>query len=374
MTDRRARTHPCGFALEPAQGQGFAGAHQPLISRADANAIKGIAILLMFTHHLFALPTLIRPPSSFEPLLAALPLEVYLGRLGKICVAIFLFLSGYGFAQGTARPDIWRRHLDKAGRFLGTYAFYFTVAGLVVLTVSFLSPSDEIPARIARNLGVQGLLTLGKPLVYEWWFAQTYLALILLFPVLARSANRVPWLIGLALMAFLTGALLDGRQLNPALFSVTNLLIWQLPFTYGLAFAHLERRPRWQEEFGSARLAGGASLALGAGFVLIETTAPKVLAPFLIVACPLALPSLIACGRTPAARASLAWLGQRSLPLWLIHPFLCTYLAQEWIYAGRHSLLILASLLVQTVLLAIALEAARAVLVAHLARARPRLA
>ncbi|WP_162528535.1 acyltransferase [Novosphingobium sp. BW1] len=365
-----ARAHPCGIAPEQTQDQGFAGGHQPLISRADANAIKGIAILLMFTHHLFALPTLIRPPSSFEPLLAALPLEYHVGRLGKICVAVFIFLSGYGFMQGAAAPDIWQRHLRKAGRFLGTYAFYFALAGLLVLTLPSLTPGDERLASIAGHLSLQGLFTLGKPLVYEWWFAQTYLALILLFPILARLTKRLPWLIGLALLAFLSGAFLDGRQLNPALFSFTNLLIWQLPFAYGMAFARMEMRPLPRGRANLGRLAMGASLVLGAGFLLIETAAPKVLTPFLIVACPLALPSLIACGRTPASRAPLAWLGQHSLPLWLIHPFLCTYLAQEWIYAGRHSLLILASLLAQTALLAFTLEAARSAFVSHLSRAR----
>ena len=63
-----------------------------------SSAIKGIAIILMLVHHLFiwgqadyiSLVNIILPNS--------LTIEIFLGVFGKICVTLYLFLSGYGFS------------------------------------------------------------------------------------------------------------------------------------------------------------------------------------------------------------------------------------------------------------------------------------
>jgi len=52
-------------------------------SSTDSFILKGIAICLMLWHHLF---------TTIECGEVAL----YWGRLGKVCVSIFLFVSGYG--------------------------------------------------------------------------------------------------------------------------------------------------------------------------------------------------------------------------------------------------------------------------------------
>lgn len=58
--------------------------------------IKAVAVFLMFFHHLFAQPDRLAPDISYIPLLyiGAEAAETYIGRFGKICVALFLFLGG----------------------------------------------------------------------------------------------------------------------------------------------------------------------------------------------------------------------------------------------------------------------------------------
>lgn len=56
------------------------------ISLNETNAIKGIAIIAMLVHHLFY-----EHPEYGEP-------TFQLALIGKVCVAIFLFLSGYGLS------------------------------------------------------------------------------------------------------------------------------------------------------------------------------------------------------------------------------------------------------------------------------------
>jgi len=54
------------------------------ISLNETNAVKGIAIIAMLLHHLFYT----HPEFGF--------VVHQIGLIGKVCVAMFLFLSGYG--------------------------------------------------------------------------------------------------------------------------------------------------------------------------------------------------------------------------------------------------------------------------------------
>ena len=67
-------------------------------TREDTSIAKGIAIILMFTHHLFTFPDRIRSGSEYLSLfsISGDNIELIVGRFGKICVAMFLFLSGFG--------------------------------------------------------------------------------------------------------------------------------------------------------------------------------------------------------------------------------------------------------------------------------------
>ena len=60
------------------------------ISKQDTSVMKGIAIIAMLCHHVY----------TWQPeWVEAYPFFLTtLGVLGKVCVAIFLFFSGYGLA------------------------------------------------------------------------------------------------------------------------------------------------------------------------------------------------------------------------------------------------------------------------------------
>lgn len=67
------------------------------LSNQDTARLKGIAIIAMLAHHVLQYP-----PAGFEygSLLTAI------GVIGKVCVAIFLFCSGYGlYAQFSKLMD-----------------------------------------------------------------------------------------------------------------------------------------------------------------------------------------------------------------------------------------------------------------------------
>lgn len=58
--------------------------------------MKALAFLLMLVHHLWREPVLVR----FEPV-AYGHILLSIGLMSKICVGIFMFLSGYGLMAST---------------------------------------------------------------------------------------------------------------------------------------------------------------------------------------------------------------------------------------------------------------------------------
>ena len=64
---------------------------QLTLSRQDTIVMKGIAILAMLFHHMYG-----APPPDVVPYSGILE---WIGVLGKVCVAMFLFCSGYGLAS-----------------------------------------------------------------------------------------------------------------------------------------------------------------------------------------------------------------------------------------------------------------------------------
>ena len=70
--------------------------------------IKGIAIILMFCNHLFPIIEWIYPENMYWSIsIGEKTIASYIGGYGKICVAIFAFLTGIGFYH-TLKKYSWR--------------------------------------------------------------------------------------------------------------------------------------------------------------------------------------------------------------------------------------------------------------------------
>ncbi len=68
-----------------------------VFTREDTKVIKGLAVILMLIHHLWAFPNRIAGDGlvSYLEVFGQSSIQ-YIGIFGKICVSIFLFLGGYG--------------------------------------------------------------------------------------------------------------------------------------------------------------------------------------------------------------------------------------------------------------------------------------
>ena len=305
------------------------------ISRQQTAWLKGIAIAFMVGHHLFAFPERIDPALPVTHLLPWMNLERAIAGFEKICVPMFLFLSGYGFAMSHARG--WRDLLKKSWGIysqLWLVCLFFVPMGVMWFNASGAYSTDAVSVL----LNLSGLSTTWNG---EWWFVMLYIAYLFTLPLMRAMSTRHLLTAALALMVAGNLSFRYFHSSWPAR-DVALYGMWLLPFVCGflagrhrdylasLTWQARQRRPFWPLSvlfivgvYGATRLPGFANLGLA------------LVTPLFIVLC------LEICQRLPGwSKALLAELGQRSTFIWLTHTFYCYYFFQEIIFAPRFTPLI----------------------------------
>lgn len=138
------------------------------ITREQSKIIQGIAILMMVMHHLWGWP--IRTPE-----IQLNHLEEFLGQACKICVSMYIFITGYGLSKkmGGGRYIL--------GKILKTYTLYwkvfviFVTIGLAIGYYSF-----DIKECILNFTAVD--VSYNR----EWWYIFTYINFLLITPLVGR--------------------------------------------------------------------------------------------------------------------------------------------------------------------------------------------
>lgn len=197
----------------------------------DTNILKGIAICAMLIHHIYACP-----PDGYGPFGSVLS---FLGGLGKCCVAMFLFCSGYGLAVKYGQES---NHTLKSSakfvlrrllKFYSNYWFIFLIfvpIGVFVFDIPLSARYGEHVNLIKELgfdlLGIQG----GNSYNITWWFNKLIILLYLAFPLLFLAVKKLNWWM-------LPVSLIVSRLSHTFVLSFANyydLLFWQFPFVLGI--------------------------------------------------------------------------------------------------------------------------------------------
>ncbi len=202
------------------------------LSSNDSLILKGIAICAMLRHHLFTTAEY----GNFV---------LFLGGLGKVCVAIFLFASGYGlYVQynklnvSPTKDGAKVSFMFLIKRFIKFYVNYWVVfiifvpIGVFVFGRTLNQPYGESVNLFKRFiydvLGVQGFSSYN----ITWWFNKLIIILYLLFPLMFFLIKRFPWMTLLVLLVVLRfGNHFAWINAN------TDLSVWLLPFGLGMFWA-----------------------------------------------------------------------------------------------------------------------------------------
>lgn len=213
------------------------------MTKVISEKIKGIAILLMIAHHLFLviLPDTILIPAV--PYLGFL-VEDIVAVIGKICVGLFAFISGYGlYVSNKGKPEF----MPQLKRILQFYEYYWIAVLITVASyVFFIQPG--VP--LNKWMVFRSFLGFDNTLNGAWWYVSPYLLFLIALPfthyfLRDRTIPIVIVSMGIYLMSpgsfFLFGMSFVGnfKYLSKiyGIDCVTILLYLQLIFLSGYIFA-----------------------------------------------------------------------------------------------------------------------------------------
>lgn len=205
-------------------------------SLRETNISKGVACILLLFHHLFY------HSSRYDMYYHILgidnpPLIAKIAIMSKVCVAIFVILSGYGLAKSFEKAScssayFTYKHIVKLlcqywfvfiifvplGFFLGKnpVEIYGTgVKGITVFVIDFMGLANIFGTRTMNA---------------TWWYMGLIIILYMLFPIFHMTVKRYsyPALVGAFLICFF--GTVTGRWYH-------SLFAWILPFVTGIYLA-----------------------------------------------------------------------------------------------------------------------------------------
>lgn len=215
------------------------------LTKQDTAVLKGIAIIAMLMHHLWGCP-----PAGVEPYTGLLG---FLGSVGKVCVAIFLFCSGYGLSVGYQKSmndccmnnGDWKQKVLMtlkflAKRFVKFYANYWFIF-LIFVPISVFCFGRPLSAAYGESMnvfsglvfdffGIQGFLSYN----ITWWFNALILGLYVLFPFLYWGGEKLP---ALLLVLSILIVRLGGRGWMGM---IPIFMLYQMPFVLGILWKKWE--------------------------------------------------------------------------------------------------------------------------------------
>lgn len=300
------------------------------LSIRDTSIMKGIAILAMLFHHTYAwIPSDVE---SYDGILG------YLGILGKVCVSLFLFCSGYGMSSRymqLPKVDKLRETFSfLVKRLIKFYTGYWLVFVIFVplsvilfqrsLTIAYYGDGNIMKCLLMDILGLQGYNSYNQ----VWWFNRIILILYILFPILYYTCIKYP------LISLLIGALLSLFS-NKIPFNVSDIYLWQFPFLVGILYQqNVERFTTFANWLYSHKRIF-ASLTI---LVLIFTIYIR---PYIglqidaLLALEFALFTIAIIRNFNHVSKVLIFLGKYSFNMYMIHAFIIYYWFPHWFHVNN---------------------------------------
>ncbi len=166
------------------------------LSRQDTEALKGIALVFLLIHHLFY----IQNGQYDDFYILGHGIVGIIGKVSKVCVPLFVFLSGYGLMAGAEKVSRISLKEFYIKRFTKLYSNYWLI-WLLFVPFGIIAMGLTFPLVYGEHwlgkciLDFFGLLNCIGLLGYNptWWFYSCIILLYLLFPLiiaLCEKGNR----------------------------------------------------------------------------------------------------------------------------------------------------------------------------------------
>lgn len=318
------------------------------LTKDDTNILKGISLLLLLFHHLFYEANGLYNDITIGD--TGIVCEV--GKVFKVCVALFVFLSGYGLVKSCRNREISTLgfYKKRLARLFPTYWLIwllFVPAGIIFFGRSLESvyANNIVPKLIAD---IMGLAYAFEFYGYNatWWFMSCIIVLYLLFPFIYKVlGNKI------AITAIMAGSIAISYFDIHGLYPIRHYL---MTFVAGMIFARYNILQRCKVDTPLKKCA--LIIALAACFYirsrlfLYAMNFDTLLCLFIIAA--------YACFgiKWQWCRKALDFTGRHSMNIFLFHTFIYLYYLQELIYSPRNPLIIFITLLAASLAISVIIE------------------
>ncbi len=330
-------------------------------SKTDTLCIKALAVFLMLAHHLFAFPDKLKDGAAFNKLYVlsnGQSICELFGNFGKLCIALFMVLSGYGIYSSYKNRDTGSGCTSIVlKRIKSVYIKYWQIF-FVMVPLGVIIGSEKITKSICD--WIKNFLALETTFNDEWWFITMYIIVILLFPFIIKWIDRknpnpiADIIILIAFNAFVNTALISFVSQNPYFSSFNDTYFWQkisvaivmLPmFTIGCYMAKYDIFSLVHEKLPYEILKKCIGLLLLAVIFILRHNSSMftkwgwnrldfIYAAIFCIAFSLIL------NRLDYVKKVLALIGKQATGIWLIHSFFCYYYFQQFTYALKNPILI----------------------------------
>lgn len=151
-----------------------------IFTREKTWQIKGVAILLMLAHHLFAFSNRFYKGYEVNSFLnfSGYELPVIIGLFGKICVSIFMFLGGYGLYKTFQKENFINKIINLYKKYWKTFLIFIPIGFIFFKNQNIYTEDISLSLKFSefnyKNI-IFDFLGLTSNLNGEWWFFKNYL-------------------------------------------------------------------------------------------------------------------------------------------------------------------------------------------------------
>ncbi len=312
------------------------------LSKEQSNYIKGIAILLMFLHHLFGFFD--RMPAHIEViwLYDQIKFENIIGFFGKYCVPLFLFVSGYGFAV--------KKNNDVNYYFKKIAELYKSVWLVFILffPLAYFILRKDVPFDFPQI--VANFFAFSSSYNGEWWFLLPYIIYVAITPLLQAGRKYILSILVLSILFS----------------SIQSYYLWKETLTwapaYILGFTCGVYNLQFSQFVQKISVGGGkklllcliSSIIIYIGYRYWAIASMIYLVPIFVLLLREIYPFV-----PQILNRFLQEIGDKCLFMWLVHSYYCYHIAKDFIYSPKYTILILLNLLLVSYLTALVLEKIR---------------
>lgn len=335
----------------------------------QTNIAKGVALIMLLWHHLFYSSAEYYQRFTTMRLYKGIPIESTVSNYCKVCVAVFLLLSGYGLYMSWQSYE--KKVVKSKGKFTILSQLVFVKNHLLKLMFSFwliyilfvpLSAFFGTPFwEIYKNNFWYGLIDfLGLANLFKtpsingtWWFMSVIILFYLLFPLMMFIVKRSPGTL-VAIAVFLTFS--PVIKFLPQITFFSRYYAWLVPFALGLFFARYGLFEKIAGLNGSIPKALILTLSLLAASIALRLyLRHKVyLDGFFAIA--VILFAYLILSRVPVLSKVLEHLGKQSGAIFMFHTFIFSRYFRDFIYSPKNAILIFLLLAVISYLIAVLLQ------------------